>query len=101
MDPHETLARLETIEADLLSLIQRVRTIRAEVAETIAISPNVETLLTADALAKLLGVETAYLYSLARAGKIPSVKLGKYRRFSPDRVKKWLTGKAGPIEKNN
>jgi excisionase family DNA binding protein len=43
-----------------------------------------------------LGVETAYLYSLARNGKIPSFKLGKYRRFSPDHLKGWLNRKGGP-----
>jgi excisionase family DNA binding protein len=94
MDRGETLACLEAIETELLSLVHRVRVLRAELRELIETSPDVEALLDANALAKLLGVETAYLYSLARAGKIPSVKLGKYRRFSPLQVRKWLERKA-------
>jgi excisionase family DNA binding protein len=94
MDRGETLACLEAIETDLLSLVQRVRVLRAELREVIKTSPDLEALLDTDAVAKLLGVETAYLYSQARAGKIPSVKLGKYRRFSPLQIRKWLERKA-------
>jgi excisionase family DNA binding protein len=94
MDYGETLTELEMIETELLSLVQRIRVIRGELTKAFEKSPNLEALLTADAVAKLLSVETTYLYSLARAGKIPSVKLGKYRRFSPLQVKKWLERKA-------
>jgi len=94
MDCRDALARLETIEADLLSTIQTIRTIRGELTKAIELSPTLEALLSAEDVAKLLGVEPPYLYGLARSRKIPSIKLGKYRRFSPLQIKKWLERKA-------
>jgi excisionase family DNA binding protein len=93
IDRGEVLAQLETIETGLLSLIQQIRQVRTELAAAMQRNPQLECLLSAEEVAKLLGVETAYLYSLARTGKIPSFKLGKYRRFSPDHIKGWLTRK--------
>jgi excisionase family DNA binding protein len=94
VDCPEILAHLDAIETDLLSLVQRMRVVRVELAAAVETSPQLESLLDANAVAKLLGVETAYLYGLARTHKIPSLKLGKYRRFSPVQVKKWLDRKA-------
>jgi excisionase family DNA binding protein len=51
--------------------------------------------LEAEDVARILGVEIAYVYSQARAHKIPSVKIGKYRKFSPTALKKWLDRKNG------
>jgi excisionase family DNA binding protein len=48
-----------------------------------------EQLLTAEQLAKRWQVPTAHVYRLAREGKIPVVKLGRYRRFKLAAVEKW------------
>lgn len=67
--------------------------VREEVHKSVNGSANLDPLLNAEDVAKILGVDTAYVYSLARAKKIPSVKLGKYRKFSPYQIKKWLDRK--------
>ena len=90
MNLPETLTRLEN---SLLSLLQEVRGIKAEVQKNANESPTLERLLEAEEVAKLLGVDIGYVYSQARAKKIPSIKLGKYRKFSPAQVKKWLDRK--------
>ncbi|MFQ5917819.1 MAG: helix-turn-helix domain-containing protein [Candidatus Binatia bacterium] len=56
-------------------------------------TPTLEPLLDAGEVAQILEVDTAYVYSQARAKKIPSVRLGKYRKFSPPQIKKWLDRK--------
>ncbi|MFL5861888.1 MAG: helix-turn-helix domain-containing protein [Solirubrobacteraceae bacterium] len=38
-------------------------------------------LLTADELAERLGAKTDWVWAQARAGRIPHVRLGRYRRF--------------------
>jgi excisionase family DNA binding protein len=38
-------------------------------------------LLTADEVAELLKVNTEWVWAQARAGRIPHVRLGRYRRF--------------------
>jgi excisionase family DNA binding protein len=38
-------------------------------------------LLTADELAERLGMKTEWVWAQARAGRIPHVRLGRYRRF--------------------
>jgi len=70
--------------------------IREEVHKSVNGNANLDPLLDAEDVAKILGVDTAYVYSLARAKKIPSVKLGKYRKFSPCQIKKWLDRKNTP-----
>jgi excisionase family DNA binding protein len=42
-------------------------------------------LLTADELAELLGMKTEWVWAQARAGRIPHVRLGRYRRFRESR----------------
>jgi len=58
---------------------------------------HLEPLLSAEKVAEILGVDKAYIYSQARSGKMPSIKLGKYRRFSPSKIKKWLDRKNGAL----
>jgi excisionase family DNA binding protein len=94
MDSLATLARLEALETALLTSVQEIRAIRAEFQKASDRDESLDPLWTAEKLAQILGVDVAYVYSQARVGKIPSVKLGKYRRFSPVRVKKWLSRKA-------
>ena len=47
-------------------------------------------LLTADEIAQRLGMKTEWVWAQARAGKIPHVRLGRYRRFRESAVEEWL-----------
>lgn len=47
-------------------------------------------LLTADETAERLGVNTQWVWAQARAGRIPHVQLGRYRRFRESAVEAWL-----------
>lgn len=47
-------------------------------------------LLTADELAERLGMKTEWVWAQARAGRIPHVRLGRYRRFRESTVEEWL-----------
>ena len=91
--PVEILARLDKLEDAFLAGIQEIRSVKAEIQKCTATSFNLERLLEAEEVAKLLGVDVGYVYSQARAKKIPSVKLGKYRKFSPSQLQKWLDRK--------
>ena len=79
-----------------LSVGQLREIIREEVHKSVNGNANLDPLLDAEEVAKILGVDTAYVYSLARAKKIPSIKLGQYRKFSPYQIKKWLDRKNTP-----
>jgi excisionase family DNA binding protein len=50
----------------------------------------VDRLLTADELAERLGMKTEWAWAQARAGRIPHVRLGRYRRFRESAVEEWL-----------
>ncbi len=93
MDLLEILTRLDKLEDAFLTGLQEVRSIKGEIQKKANGTSTLETLLEAEELAKILGVDTAYVYSQARAKKIPSLKLGKYRKFSPSQIKKWLDRK--------
>ena len=47
-------------------------------------------LLTADQVAELLGVPKSCVYAEARAGRLPCVQLGRYRRFRREAVDAWV-----------
>ena len=93
MNHADVISRLDKLEGAFVSGLQEVRTIKAEIHEQSNGNPTLEPLLEAEEVAKILGVDTGYVYSQARANKIPSVKLGKYRKFSPSQLKKWLDRK--------
>ena len=93
MDLPEILTRLDKLEDAFLSGLQEVRSIKSEIQKKANSTPTLEPLLEAEDLAKILGVDTAYVYNQARTKKIPSIKLGKYRKFSPSQIKKWLDRK--------
>ena len=93
MDLPEILTRLGKLEDAFLSGLQEVRSIKGEIQKKANGTSTLEPLLEAEDLAKILGVDTAYVYRQARAKKIPSIKLGKYRKFSPSQLKKWLDRK--------
>ena len=47
-------------------------------------------LLTAEEIADRLGMKTEWVWAQARAGRIPHVRLGRYRRFRESAVEEWL-----------
>ena len=49
------------------------------------------TLLTADEVAKLLGVPKSWVYEQSREGRIPTVTLGRYRRYRREAIEAWIT----------
>jgi excisionase family DNA binding protein len=57
---------------------------------------SLEKLLSAKQVAELLGEDERWVYQQARAKKIPSVKLGKYWKFSPSKLQTWLERKHTP-----
>lgn len=55
-------------------------------------------LLTADEAAALLSVPTSWIYAEARAGRLPHVRLGRYRRFRREALEAWIVERErGPI----
>ena len=53
-------------------------------------------LLTAEQLAKQLGVTTAWVYEQSRLGRIPTVTLGRYRRYRAEAIAEWLEALEAP-----
>jgi excisionase family DNA binding protein len=47
-------------------------------------------LLTAGQVAELLGVPKSWVYEQSRAGRIPTVTLGRYRRYRREAIEVWL-----------
>ena len=51
---------------------------------TVTASPN--DLLTAQEVATMLGVTTGWVYAQSRKGRIPTITLGRYRRYRRDAI---------------
>lgn len=49
-------------------------------------------LLTAEEVAERSGVRTDWVWAQARAGRIPHVRLGRYRRFRESALEAWICG---------
>jgi len=47
-------------------------------------------LLTADEVAELLGVSTEWVWEQSRLGLIPTITLGRFRRYRKEAVERWL-----------
>ena len=47
-------------------------------------------LLTADQVAELLGVPKSWVYEQSRCGRIPTVTLGRYRRYRREAIDAWV-----------
>jgi excisionase family DNA binding protein len=47
-------------------------------------------LLTADEVAELLGMTTSWVYAASRKGELPTVKLGRYRRYRREAIERWI-----------
>jgi excisionase family DNA binding protein len=48
-------------------------------------------LLTAEEVAERLGMRTDWVWAQARAGRIPHVRLGRYRRFRESALEAWIS----------
>ena len=48
-------------------------------------------LLTAREVVDRLGVTTAWVWAQTRAGRIPHVQLGRYRRFREEAIEEWVS----------
>lgn len=47
-------------------------------------------LMKVEEVAAQLGVPRSWVYTAAESGRLPSLKIGKYRRFDPIAVAAWL-----------
>jgi excisionase family DNA binding protein len=47
-------------------------------------------LLTAHDVADMLGVPASWVYAQTRAGRIPTVRLGRYYRYRVDAIADWI-----------
>ena len=55
---------------------------------TVSAYPN--DLLTAQDVATMLGVTTGWVYAQSRKGRIPTITLGRYRRYRRAAILGWL-----------
>lgn len=53
-------------------------------------------LLTAGDVAELLGVPKSWVYEQSRAGRIPTVTLGRYRRYRREAIEAWVAQLESP-----
>lgn len=53
-------------------------------------SPDAAKLLTAEEVAERLDVGVTWIWAQARAGRIPHVRLGRYKRFRSEAIDAWL-----------
>ena len=60
----------------------------------IAVAPRLAgmsgSLLTAGEVAELLGVPKSWVYEQSRKGSIPTVTLGRYRRYRAEAISRWI-----------
>lgn len=49
-------------------------------------------LMTAPEVAEMLGVHVNYVWAEAKAGRIPSILIGRNRRFMETDINEWLEG---------
>ena len=92
MNLPEALSKIESLESTLLDSVKELRVVKAELQKQTN-GDSLEQLLEAEQVAAILGVDVGHVHSQARSGKIPSVMIGKYRRFSPKQLAKWLERK--------
>lgn len=78
-------------------------TVRARESQDCGVRPGAgraEPLLDATQVAELLGVPKSWVYAEARAGRIPHVPIGRYRRFKPRVIEEWVEARErGPVQR--
>lgn len=58
------------------------------------VTPTV--LLTAKEVGEILGVPPSWVYEQSRLGRIPTVTLGRYKRYRREAIEEWLTELEAP-----
>jgi excisionase family DNA binding protein len=58
-----------------------------------------DALLTAPEVAQMLGVPRTWVYEQSRAGRIPTVTLGRYRRYREEAIREWIEQLEAPAHK--
>lgn len=83
------VARLEKLEDSFLTSLQEIRAVKADLQKQHT-TPGLEKLLDAKTVAELLGETERWVYQQAKKKQIPSIRLGKYWKFSPSALQRWL-----------
>jgi excisionase family DNA binding protein len=52
--------------------------------------------MTAAEVSELLGVPRSWVYEQSRLGRIPTVSLGRYRRYRREAIESWVRGLEKP-----
>jgi excisionase family DNA binding protein len=86
----DVLSRLDKLEDAFISALQEIRAVKSELQQRTGESTTLERLLTVDEVAKILGETETHVYQLARGGKLPAIRVGKYWKFVPSALQKWL-----------
>ena len=60
-----------------------------------------EPLITVKEVARRFGVPPSWVYSHAEDGSLPSLKIGRYRRFEPEAIEEYLRGQRQGCEAGN
>jgi excisionase family DNA binding protein len=84
------LDRLEKVRASFLAGLQEIESVKQQVANSPDRSNTQESWWNADQVAELLQLKKKRVYAMARKNEIPAVKIGKYWKFSPSRLQKWM-----------
>jgi excisionase family DNA binding protein len=63
---------------------------------SIAVTP---VLLTAKEVGELLGVPASWVYEQSRLGQIPTVTLGRYKRYRREAIELWLSELEAPARR--
>jgi len=87
----ELYARVARLEADLRAALLTSRAHRPDGSEP----PAGDRLWTIPEVADFLSVPEGYVYELARQGKIPAVRFGKYVRVPDSALKEWVVDHQG------
>lgn len=53
-------------------------------------APQSDRLLSAEEVARMIGMTTSYVYDLSRRGRIPTITFGRQRRYRKSAVLRWL-----------
>lgn len=59
-------------------------------------APPISPLLTADQVADIVGVSKDRIWELSRQGKIPTVKIGRSRRYRLESIMEWVVDQEVP-----
>ena len=62
-------------------------------------SPGAAPLLTAAEVAALLGVPKTWVYEQSRLGRIPTVTLGRYKRYRRAAIEEWVGQLEAPVRR--